>query len=107
GQTWRVAPALRLYEPVGPGAGPTGFGAGRRFTRSVPELRACGAGFIPADGGGHNTVARVLSPLAGIKPAPQGSVLAAGSRVPRRSCEPVGPGSSRPTGVGTTPWRGP
>src|SRR5690606_40962873 len=66
-----------------------------------------GAGFIAADGGGHNTAARALTPLAGIKRAPQGLVLAAGSCVPRRSYEPVGPGSSRPTGVGTTPWRGP
>src|SRR5690606_20779316 len=63
----------------------------------------CGAGFIPADGGGSGTHGVDGSPPAGIKPAPQGTGYGPPPDVlPARRLF-VGPGSSRPTGVGLTP----
>src|SRR5690606_8280291 len=59
---------------------------------------------IPADGGGNEDTAAPDSPLAGVKPAPQGHGPARALRPAAGLHLPcVGPGSSRPTAVGTRP----
>src|SRR5690606_34451903 len=81
-------------------------------TATDGRQETCGAGFIPADGGGADTTPWQPTPLAGIKPAPQVEPPAEPSGRPwQRALGDaefpfVGPGSSRPTAVGPTPRLG-
>src|SRR5690606_13880830 len=85
-------------------AGPTGTVP----TPTAAPIRfrlLCGAGFIPAIGGGRGTWAGGSATPAGIKPAPQGAVPTP-TAAPIRFRLLCGPGLSRPTGVGAAPGQG-
>src|SRR5690606_40333387 len=68
GPTRGPAPPPTSERPRNPQKGPAPASAAKW------PRKPCGAGFIPADGGEVPTSATAPPPLAGIKPAPQGSL---------------------------------
>src|SRR5690606_32348426 len=83
-------------------AGPTGKKPALFRRKEAGTAVHCGAGFIPAGGGGFKHRAGNSTPLAGIKPAPQGKSRHCSTE--RKPAPPfvVGPGLPRPTVVGSS-----